>query len=243
MSTPPALVVTCEHAGNHIPARYRHLFAGSRAVAALRGHRGYDPGALALARALARRLGVTLYHGTISRLLIDLNRSPGNARLFSSFVSELRDEDRQSLIARYHRPHIRAVESAIDACLRRRRRPVVHIAVHSFTPRLHERTRNADVGILYDARRTRERALARRWRAELRALDPVLRVRRNYPYNGADDGLTRHLRRLHSTDAYLGFELEINQALLARNRVGITATVCASVMRLLDAYHALTTED
>jgi len=42
---------------------------------------------------------------------------------------------------------------------------------------------------------------------------PGLRVRRNYPYRGAADGLTTHLRR-QLGPRYLGVELEINQALL-----------------------------
>ena len=41
------------------------------------------------------------------------------------------------------------------------------------------------------------------------------RVRRNYPYRGAADGLTTALRRLFKPKDYLGLEIEINQALLA----------------------------
>jgi len=44
-------LITCEHGGNRIPARYRPLFACHGAL--LASHRGYDPGALALARDFA----------------------------------------------------------------------------------------------------------------------------------------------------------------------------------------------
>ena len=46
-----ACLVTCEHGGNDIPPRYAPLFRGRRAL--LASHRGYDPGALVTARALA----------------------------------------------------------------------------------------------------------------------------------------------------------------------------------------------
>lgn len=223
-----AVVVTCEHGDNRIPARYRPLFTGAAARRALASHRGHDPGALRLAREVSARIGAPLHGAVISRLLIDLNRSPGSRGLFSPFVSALGATDRELLITRYLLPHRRAVEATIARRLRRGL-GVVHVAVHSFTPRLAGRTRNADVGLLYDAARPLESTLASRWRRELLTLDAALRVRRNYPYNGASDGLTRHLRRLFDTDRYLGLELEVNQALLARDPRGIAATICTSL--------------
>ena len=38
-----------------------------------------------------------------------------------------------------------------------------------------------------------------------------MRVRRNYPYNGASDGLTTYLRGRFSGRLYSGIELEVNQ--------------------------------
>jgi hypothetical protein len=38
-----------------------------------------------------------------------------------------------------------------------------------------------------------------------------LNLRRNYPYAGKGDGLTRSLRRRYSPRRYVGIELEINQ--------------------------------
>jgi len=40
----------------------------------LDSHRGHDPGALAMARSLARSLDATLLAATVSRLLVALNR-------------------------------------------------------------------------------------------------------------------------------------------------------------------------
>src|SRR5258708_4265355 len=76
-----SFLITCEHGGNRIPAPYRALFRGSRAL--LDTHRGYDAGALVMARELARAFKAPLVSSTVSRLLVDLNRSVGHPQLFS----------------------------------------------------------------------------------------------------------------------------------------------------------------
>lgn len=209
------LVLTCEHGGNRVPREYASLFRGARAV--LDSHRGWDAGALDLARGMARRTGSALHACTWTRLLVEPNRSAHNPRLWSSFTRELPRAQKQRILERYWRPHYREVEAAIDAAARRAR-SVLHVAVHSFTPVLDGERRNADVGLLYDPRRPRERALARRWKALLRELAPELRVRFNYPYLGLCDGLTTAQRKRFSDRRYAGFELELNQALLAHPR-------------------------
>jgi predicted N-formylglutamate amidohydrolase len=90
----------------------------------------------------------------------------------------------------------------------------VHVAVHSFTPELDGEVRNSDVGLLYDSRRKQEAEFSRKWAAALRGIDPSLRLRLNYPYAGAADGLTTWMRRRHPQSRYLGVELEINQAIV-----------------------------
>src|SRR6267142_572465 len=79
-----AFVFTCEHGGNRIPAPYRRLFREQRAL--LDSHRGYDPGALVMAKALASAYRAPLVASTVSRLLIDLNRSIGHPQLFSTMT-------------------------------------------------------------------------------------------------------------------------------------------------------------
>ena len=71
--------------------------------------------------------------------------------------------------------------------------------------------RDADIGLLYDPARSGESALCRRWQACIEALEPGLKVRRNYPYTGRSDGFTAWLRRRFPDTAYVGIELEINQ--------------------------------
>jgi len=212
-SRPDHLLLTCEHGGYKIPREYARLFRG--AGRALRSHRGWDPGALPLARLLARRLYSPLLAVTWSRLLVEPNRSPHNPRIWSRFTAPLPREERRRILDRWWRPHREAVEKAAAAAVARGKR-VVHVAVHTFAPELDGEVRHADVCFLYDSRRRRERELCRRWAAILHCLDPSLRLRFNYPYLGRADGLTTALRGRHAETRYVGVELEVNQALVGK---------------------------
>jgi predicted N-formylglutamate amidohydrolase len=210
-----SLLLTCEHGGNRIPSAYAHLFRGAARVLAT--HRGWDPGALTLARLLERKLRRPLHAVTWSRLFVEANRTPTNRRIWSKFTKDLPKAERDRILERWWRPHREGVEDAVARDVARGHR-IVHIAVHSFTPELGGEVRNAEVGLLYDSRRKREAALCRRWAAILRRLDPTLRVRFNYPYDGAADGLSTWLRKRHPESRYLGVELELNQALVGTRR-------------------------
>jgi predicted N-formylglutamate amidohydrolase len=223
-------VLTCEHAGNRVPREYVGLFRGAGAV--LESHRGWDPGALTLARVIARRLRTPLLALTWSRLFVEGNRSETNPRIWSRFTKALPKDERERILDRWWRPHRAAVEAAVAAGALKAR--VVHVAVHSFTPELDGEVRNADVSFLYDSRRKPELELCRRWGAILRRLDSTLRVRYNYPYNGASDGLSTWLRKLHPESRYIGVEIEINQGLVGTRRWRkLQATVAASLRELI----------
>jgi predicted N-formylglutamate amidohydrolase len=224
------LVLTCEHAGNRIPREYASLFEGAGEL--LASHRGWDPGAHELARVIARRLRTPLLAVTWSRLFVEGNRSETNPRIWSRFTADLPREERQRILDRWWRPHRAAVEKAVASAVRQSR--VVHVAVHSFTPELDGDVRNADVSFLYDSRRKAEAALCRRWAEMLASLEPDLRIRHNYPYRGASDGLTTWLRKQHSESRYLGVEIEINQALVgARGWRAFQQNVASSLAELL----------
>lgn len=209
--TRDSLLVTCEHGGNRIPPAYRSRFRRSRRL--LASHRGYDPGASTMAKALARRLGGALVVATVSRLLVDLNRSLGHPRVFSEITRNLPAAVRAAIVERYYLPHRREIERRVECAVAQGQR-VVHIAAHSFTPELDNRVRRADVGLLYDPARESEVALCAGWKAAILARHPSLTVRRNYPYAGKADGLTKHLRQRFAVDAYVGIELEINQRIV-----------------------------
>ena len=206
-----SFLITCEHGGNRIPSPYRALFRDDRAL--LETHRGYDPGALVMARELARAFKAPLVFSTVSRLLVDLNRSIGHRQLFSHATRRVPAKVREEIVARYYRPYRAQAERLVRRAVSRGRR-VIHISSHSFTPQLHGEVRNAEVGLLYHPARRREAALSARWKASLAASAPRLRVRRNYPYLGKHDGLTAYLRRRFPSGAYTGIELEVNQRIV-----------------------------
>ncbi len=221
------LLLTCEHAGNAVPREYERLFIGARR--ALASHRGWDAGALDLARALGRRLRVPVRWVCWSRLLVDPNRSPTNPRIWSRWTASLSRAEKARILDRYWWPHRRAVETAVRTAAASGAR-VLHVAVHSFTPVLDGRTRNADIGLLYDPARELERGLCRAWRADLRTSLPDHRVRRNYPYRGATDGLASWMRRRFPDRSYVGIELEVNQALRGRTADDDLADVLADFL-------------
>jgi predicted N-formylglutamate amidohydrolase len=205
-------LVTCEHGGNRVPADLAPLFEGMKRV--LDSHRGYDPGALVMARALAGSLGAPLVASTTTRLVVDLNRSLSNASAWSEVTRPLSRPTREAIVRRHYLPYRSKVERVV-AGARQTGRATVHFSSHSFTPVLHGEPRRADVGLLYDPRRPGEAALCAAIAAGLREAAPWLRVRRNYPYAGRSDGLASFLRTRYPPDAYIGVEIELNQAIVA----------------------------
>jgi len=208
-----SLVVSCEHASKHIPPEHRALFRARSRF--LDSHRGWDRGALDLARAVARRYRSPLVAAAQSRLLVDCNRSTSHPSLFSAPVRALDDRARGKILRRHYEPYRARVESLVARGIDEGGR-VLHLSVHTFTPVLRGVTRRADVGLLCDPRRALERRLVRRWRDAIRSIDPTLRVWLNYPYRGWADGLTTALRTRFPAARYAGVELEVNQAIVRR---------------------------
>lgn len=225
------VLVTCEHGGNRVPRPWQNLFAEQRIL--LQSHRGWDPGAERVARALARELRTEAVVSRTSRLLIDLNRSPGHPRQFSEFTRALGAKQKQLLIRRYYRPYRQKVERLV-AHWAHAGTAVHHLSIHTFTPVWKGRVRPVDFGILFDPGRAAEKELAVDIREHLSAAFPSFTVRHNQPYRGVADGFTTWLRRAYGPDCYLGLELEINQKLMAVRRMW-PRTVDLVVRALADA--------
>jgi len=207
-------VITCEHGGNRIPAPYRDLFHAHQAL--LDSHRGYDPGALIMARALATVFAAPLVASTVSRLLVDLNRSVGHPRLHSEATRKAPGEVRQQILKLYYQPYRTQAERFVRRAIADHDL-VIHLSSHSFTPELDGKLREADIGLLYDPARPGEVDMCERWKASIEACAPDLTVRRNYPYAGKGDGLTAWFRRRLPPGAYVGIELEVNQKRVIRS--------------------------
>ncbi len=203
-----AVVITCEHGGNEVPPEFAVLFAGHEDL--LNTHRGYDPGALELARRFAKDGNRPLHFSTTTRLLCDLNRTLGQAGHLSEITRSFDEATIAGLVHNYYVSYRTAVEQEIRDLVRARKR-VLHLSVHSFTPELDGEVRNADIGLLYDPKSPTEVAVCDAWHAALNIARSDLVVRGNYPYLGTSDGFTTALRTIYEPAQYAGVELEVNQ--------------------------------
>ena len=229
------IVLSCEHASHDIPAEYRYLFKGSRAL--LISHRGWDPGALECAIRLADNLHAPLIKGDCSRLLIDLNRSLHHQQVFSEFTRALLKTERLALINSIYHPYHTQLQQTIARCIAKCGF-ALHLSIHSFTPVMNGNRRDADIGLLYDPRRQYEAALASRLKECLQNLDRNLKIRRNYPYRGIADGATSHYRKFFADKKYAGLEIEINQRYpLGNDRKSWKQLQNAIIKTLNSAFH------
>ena len=204
------IIISCEHGGNHIPAIYQPFFKGHEAL--LNSHRGFDPGALALAQRLGRALGTRPLAAVTSRLLVDLNRSEGHPRLFSDISRSFDSEVKQQILNRYYHPYRRTLQQQVALALDRGGR-AIHIASHSFTPVLDGNVRPVDIGLLYDPSRQAEKTFCSRWKTLLetaKTLPKPIRIQMNAPYKGVSDSIASAFRKQYGPN-YLGIELEVNQ--------------------------------
>jgi predicted N-formylglutamate amidohydrolase len=179
------IVLICDHASNFIPRRFGDLGLGKRE---LESHIAWDPGALPVARALAKALDATLIESRFSRLLIDCNRpldapdlicpvsentaGPGNANLSL--------QERQERVALSWQPFHEAVEQLIKERLLQDRETTL-VSIHSFTPVYKGVKRPWHIGILHDE----DRSIADPLIAALKASDGIV-VGDNEPYSPAD---------------------------------------------------------
>lgn len=209
------LLLTCEHGGNKIPVKYTSLFKEGKAE--LNSHRGYDPGALDLFYQL-EDLADYSYFANTSRLLVELNRSPGHPKLFSEFSRSLSVKEKQHILEIYYFPYRNKIEQLINSEISGGEK-LLHISVHTFTPTLNGKVRNADVGLLFDPAKALEKDFVRIWKFNLNKIAPFLKLRFNYPYLGRADGFTTYLRKKNPKN-YMGIELEVNQSFCGNNKIG-----------------------
>jgi predicted N-formylglutamate amidohydrolase len=143
------LVLTCEHAGNAVPAC---LEADAPPDEDMARHIAYDPGAAEVATALSERLDAALALQPYSRLVIDCNRprhapdlapaiSDGSAVGFNDGLGH------ETLEARWHAIH-QPFHQAVADLVATRRRPAL-VTVHSFTRQLRgEPPRSMALGLI-----------------------------------------------------------------------------------------------
>lgn len=212
----PFLLVA-DHAGRRIP---RGLAGLGLSEAELARHIGWDIGIWAVSTLLADALQTLAIGQAYSRLVIDCNRAPhwpnacpeisestpipGNAALPSAARAARVDE--------IHAPYHAALAALVHARLATGR-PLLFVAMHSFTPVYKGVSRPWHAGVLYDETDARSIPLAHAMLALLRA-EPALVVGANEPYvltANSDHSVPTHAQAIGVP--YL--ELEIRQDLIA----------------------------
>jgi predicted N-formylglutamate amidohydrolase len=208
----PSLIMTCEHAdfktpvflkkGPQIPARI------------LNSHRGWDAGALPLAKGLAHVLHGQVFFYPYSRLYLDANRKIG-VKALSDYTRDLPDQDQQRLftLCQLYRNSIwQEVEKSL-----KRKAPVFIFSLHTFVPILQGKRRTTDIGLLFRRGKRGEEEVAQDLRQNLKALAPGCRTHFNRPYRGHTDCLFNDVMDDFAKERNLkGLFLEVNQAYLRR---------------------------
>lgn len=224
------LVLTCEHAGNQIPDKFKYLFEGKLEV--LETHRGYDPGAFDLFNYLK---DLAYYHQAYmeSRLLIEVNRSLSHPAIFSEFSRDIPPESKNQLIKEYYQPYRESIKKVISGLISEGDE-VLHLSIHSFTPVFDGHIRKADIGLLYDPASKNEKDFSQDLKKELLVNNISLRIRFNYPYRGTADGLTTSLRKIFTTK-YSGIEIEVNQKFVEKNKMnpGLKKQIYSSLRSIM----------
>lgn len=179
----PTLIV-CEHASNRIPDELSKL---GLAETALETHIAWDPGALAVTRALSARLDAPMVYATVSRLVIDLNRDPSAIDSIATISEDtpipanqsLDEAERRRRIRDIYEPFHRRVDELIDRRAADKSIKAV-VSIHSFTPVYRGQKRPWHLGFIHDT----DDRLARHM-ADVLSADPALVVALNEPYNPA----------------------------------------------------------
>ena len=203
------LILICEHASNFIPPEFDGL---GLSEAARTSHAAWDPGALAVADGLSRRLNAPLIAGGVSRLVYDCNRPPDAPDAVRAKSEVFDVPGNQNLDAAAFSRRVRdfylPFRDAIAQAMSQVPEPVL-VTIHSFTPVYLGQPRDLDIGVLHDADSRLADAML--------ALAPArtgLRVRRNQPY-GPQDGVTHTLKEHAIPGGRLNVMLEIRNDLIA----------------------------
>lgn len=202
-------VIVCEHASHDIPACFDGLGLDKDAR---NSHAAWDPGAMAVARHLARHFGAGLVASGVSRLIYDCNRPawaddamPAKSEVFDiPGNANLSQAEREARTNTYYRPF----ESALNKVIANVTDPVI-VTVHSFTPVFHGARRSVEIGILHDSDTRLADAML-----TLAAQHTDADVQRNAPY-GPEHGVTHTLKEHGIKHGHPNVMLEIRNDLIA----------------------------
>jgi predicted N-formylglutamate amidohydrolase len=204
MNKDVVIILTCEHASSYIPQEFKSLFPKN----VLNTHRGIDIGAIEIANKIQKKLKCKLFQVNVSRLVIEVNRSPFHPKLFSEYMKDVPLKKKNKLFKTIYLRHRKAVENEILKEIKKGHQ-VIHLGIHSFTPVINGKKRIADIGLLFDPNKSEENAFCTKWNKILKKYG--VNSRKNYPYWGKTDGFTTYLRGKTRSKGYIGVEVEISQ--------------------------------
>ncbi len=180
------IVLLCEHASNHMPARYHGLGLDAPH---LQRHIAWDIGAAEVTRRLSERLDAPAFLSNYSRLLIDLHRplgSEGSIPVRSEDTdipgnADVDDAERERRAAIMFKPFHDLVARHLDS-RQAAGWPTRIVTIHSFTPVFLGERRPWHAGVLYDRAAPLGEAILDGLR-----VDPSLNVAPNVPYVISED--------------------------------------------------------
>ncbi|GAA6150214.1 N-formylglutamate amidohydrolase [Pseudooceanicola nitratireducens] len=207
------IVIVCEHASNVFPDDFGCLGLTDDQR---RAHIAWDPGALGVARTMARELQGVLVSGRVSRLIYDCNRPPEAPSAFPD-RSEIFDipgnanlgaDEKLRRVQQVYEPFREGLSEVLNSF-----EEAVIITVHSFTPVYHGKQRACEIGILHDADTRLADQLLEGWPD-----DAPLRATRNDPY-GPEDGVTHTLKEHGISRGWRNVMLEIRNDLIGTSHL------------------------
>ena len=209
------LVLICDHADNKFPQSMKDL---GLAEHLLKQHIAWDIGAAAITRIVAKRLGCQAFLTRFSRLIIDVNRAPGDP---ASIIEEsdgnpipgnigLTENEQIARAEVFAHPYHQAITNGMAHVMRNSGPPAL-FSIHSFTPIMMGRSRPWDAGILW----SKDPRIALPMIDHLRA-NSDLHIGDNEPYDGKQ---LAYSIDLHGTAAGLpNAAIEIRQDLISDNQ-------------------------
>jgi predicted N-formylglutamate amidohydrolase len=206
------IVLICEHASNRLPKSLGTLGLSDED---LQRHIAYDIGAEGTSRILSRLLNAPLIMQRYSRLAYDCNRSPESDGAMPELSEVFEIPGNKNLLPsarlartqEIYRPFHRAVEDFLDRRAAEKRHTII-VTMHSFTGVYKGKSRDFDVGFLFDRDNWLANFLVKAFPSE--------KARLNEPY-GPKDGVM-HTTGLHAAPRGLKHVMiEIRNDLIANH--------------------------
>jgi len=181
--SPAPVLLLCEHAGQAIPSSMNRLGVTQDVIDS---HRGWDIGALAVAREVAERLEAPLVIQNYSRLVFDSNRPPDSAHAVPAEVDGVAIPGNIGITRVQQRQRAMEIFAPLDAVITQLMdtlRPKGCFSIHSFNPVLGGQARPWHAGFLS----RRDLSTAHALMSSVAAQHPGLTMAVNEPYQIDDE--------------------------------------------------------